>query len=247
MTPMETSTKAARVPMFTSSPSVTSGRKNASSPAATPVMIVILCGVRKVRWTRENQGGSRLSRLIAKATRLWPSTRIITTTGRPYEDRQRDDQPRCRERCRFEGRSRRGRGSQRLVGHEPRKDDGGQDVENRADRQGGQNADGQISLGIARLLGGGGHDVETYVGEENQRRRREDACYAVYGVYPQKARQEVHLELLPPRLRRRDEGGEVRRRYEEYPEANDEQRNEDFDRCDHRVELRAQLYPYDQN
>jgi hypothetical protein len=69
--------------MFTSSPSVTSGRKNASSPAATPVMIVILCGVRKVRWTCENQDGSRLSRLIAKATRLWPSTRIITTTVSP--------------------------------------------------------------------------------------------------------------------------------------------------------------------
>src|SRR5829696_7196817 len=166
---------------------------------------------------------------------------------KPDKDRQRDDQLRCREGRRFEGRSRRGRGSQRVVGHEPRKDDGGQDVEDRADRQGAQDADGQVSLGIARLFRGGGHDVETYVGEEDQRRRREDACYAVYGVYPQKARQEVHLELLPPRLRRRDEGGEVRRRYEEYPEANDEQRNEDFDRCDHRVELRAQLYPYDQN
>ena len=46
-------------------------------------MIVILCGVRKVRWTCENQGGSRWSLLIAKATRLWPSTRIMTTTVSP--------------------------------------------------------------------------------------------------------------------------------------------------------------------
>ena len=81
MTPIETSTKAASVPILTSAPSVTSGRKNARIAAATPVMIVILCGVRKVRWTRENQGGSRWSLLIAKATRLWPSTRIMTTVS----------------------------------------------------------------------------------------------------------------------------------------------------------------------
>jgi hypothetical protein len=46
-------------------------------------MIVIRCGVRKRGWTRENHSGSRLSRLIAKATRLWPSIRIITTTVSP--------------------------------------------------------------------------------------------------------------------------------------------------------------------
>src|SRR5829696_8064162 len=165
----------------------------------------------------------------------------------PYEDCERDDQPRRREGCRLQRRGRRGRGGQRIVGHESRKDDGGQDVENRADRQGAQDADGQVSLRIARLLGGGGHDVETYVGEEDQRRRREDARHAVYGVYPQKARQEVDLELLPSRLRRRDEGREVRGRYVEYSEAYDEQRNEDLDRRDYRVELRAQFYPYDQD
>ena len=47
------------------------------------MIIVILYGVRKLGWTWENHRGSRLSRLMAKATRLWPRIRIITTTVRP--------------------------------------------------------------------------------------------------------------------------------------------------------------------
>jgi len=71
------------VPMFTSSPSVVSGRKKARIEATTPVMIVILYGVRKVGWTPASHRGSRLSRLMAKATRLWPRIRIMTTTVSP--------------------------------------------------------------------------------------------------------------------------------------------------------------------
>ena len=56
---------------------------NARIAETIPVMIVILYGVRKRGWTRANHCGSRLSRLMAKATRLWPRIRIITTTVRP--------------------------------------------------------------------------------------------------------------------------------------------------------------------
>src|ERR687894_1714770 len=150
----------------------------------------------------------------------------------PDQDRERDDKLRRREGRHFEGRGCRGRCGQVLVGPEPCKDYGCQDVEDRADAQGAKDTDGYVPLGVARLLGGGGHDVEAYVGEEDQRRRREDAGYAVYGVYPEDARQEVHAEFLPPRLRRRDEGREVRRLYKEYPEAYDENRHEDLDRGD---------------
>ena len=69
--------------MFTSSPSVTRGSQKARIAEMTPVMIVIRYGVRKRVWTRENHSGSRLSRLMAKATRLWPRIRIITTTVSP--------------------------------------------------------------------------------------------------------------------------------------------------------------------
>src|SRR5918994_1278221 len=48
-------------------------------------------------------------------------------------------------------------------------------------------------------------------------------------------------------LRWRDEGREVRDLDEEYPEAYDEQRNEDLEPGDHLVELGAQSYPYYQD
>ena len=47
------------------------------------MIMVILYGVRKVGWTFENHRGRRLSRLMAKATRLWPRIRIMQTTVRP--------------------------------------------------------------------------------------------------------------------------------------------------------------------
>jgi hypothetical protein len=151
----------------------------------------------------------------------------------------------------LEGCGRRSRCGKRIVGHEPGKDYGCQDIENRADPQGSEDPDGHIPLGVAGLLGGGGDDVEADVGEEDQRCRREDACHAVYGVYPQKARQyerlKCRLRRCGRRLRWRDKGRKVRRLYEEYPEAYDKQRNEDLDRGDHLVELRTQFDTYDQD
>src|SRR5215212_11490937 len=169
----------------------------------------------------------------------------------PDEYRKGDDQLSGREGRHFEGRGRRGRCGQVLVWPEPGKDYGCQDIENGAYCQGSEDPDGHIPLGVAWLLSGGGDDVEADVGEEDQRRRCEDAGDAECGVYPQKTRQ---YERLKCRLRRRgrllrwrDEGREVRGLYEEYPEAYDEQRNEDLDPGDHLVELGAQSYAYDQD
>ena len=102
MTPMETNTKAARVPMFTSYPSVTSGRKNASSAATTPVMIVILCGVRKVRLTRANQGHSVPSH--REGHPALPEHQYHYHQREAYEDCERDDELRDLERCRLQRR-----------------------------------------------------------------------------------------------------------------------------------------------
>src|SRR5215203_4945802 len=251
ITPMETSTKAASVPMFTSSPRVTRGSQKARIPEMTPVMIVIRYGVRKRVWTRENHGGSRLSRLMAKGYPALAEDQDHHHHREPDEDGERDDELRGREGRRSEGRRRRGRGAQLGVRHEPGKDNGRQEVENRAYSQGSQDAYGHVPLGVAGLLRHGRHDVEAYEGEEDQRCPGEDAGDTVDRVYSEKGWEEKAVDGatvgLSRRLRRGDEGRKVINLDKPYPEADDEQRHEDLDARDHLVEHRAQFYPYDQN
>src|SRR5215212_1281384 len=169
----------------------------------------------------------------------------------PDEDRERDDELRGREGRRCEGRRRRRRGAQLGVRHEPGKDYGRQEVENRAYRQGSQDAYGHVPLGVAGLLRHGRHDVEAYEGEEDQRCPGEDAGDTVDRVYSEKGREEKAVDGatvgLSRRLRRGDEGRKVINLDKPYPEADDEQRHQDLDARDHLVEHRAQFYPYDQN
>ena len=83
ITPIDTSTKANSVPMLTSSASVFSGKKKVSAATATPVTSVVRYGVPKRSETAEKIGGSSRSRLMAKNTRLWPSSSTRTTEVSP--------------------------------------------------------------------------------------------------------------------------------------------------------------------
>ena len=57
--------------------------KPATIATTTPSSSVERYGVPKRGWTSEKNRGSSPSRLIAKKTRLWPSSRIMQTEVRP--------------------------------------------------------------------------------------------------------------------------------------------------------------------
>ena len=59
---------------------------------------------------------------------------------------------------------------------------GEQHVENGAEDERTENADGHVALGISRFLGGGRDRIETDVGEEDDAGRAEDAKDSAIGV-----------------------------------------------------------------
>ncbi len=70
---MQTRMNANSVPMFVRS-TISSMLVNiAQTPTATPVRIVVTCGVRKRGCTLAKLGGSSPSRAIEKKIRGWPS------------------------------------------------------------------------------------------------------------------------------------------------------------------------------
>ncbi len=83
ITLIATMTNANSVPMFTSSASSLRLVKPATIAMITPSRMVGRYGVRNFGWTREKKRGSSPSRLIAKNTRVWPSSRIMHTVVRP--------------------------------------------------------------------------------------------------------------------------------------------------------------------
>ena len=68
---------------------------------------------------------------------------------------------------------------QRGVGNDTRKQAGNQDVQNRANNQGTQNADGHIPLGVLGFLRGRRNRVKSDIGEEDDRRPARDSRPAV--------------------------------------------------------------------
>lgn len=83
ITPRATTTKANSVPMFTSVASSLMLVKPATTAMMTPSRMVGRYGVRNFGWVTEKNRGSRPSRLIAKNTRVCPSSRIMQTVVRP--------------------------------------------------------------------------------------------------------------------------------------------------------------------
>src|SRR3546814_13231028 len=73
ITAIDTAAKAKSVPEFEIFASCPTGKKAANSATATPVMIVITCGVLNFGWIFEKAAGSRPSRLITKKMRDWPT------------------------------------------------------------------------------------------------------------------------------------------------------------------------------
>src|SRR4029453_10087880 len=83
ITPIDTSTKANRVPMLTMSARVDRGTKVAMRATTTPAISEITQGVPYRGWTLDSQPGSSRSRLMANRTRLWPSIRMRMTVVSP--------------------------------------------------------------------------------------------------------------------------------------------------------------------
>ena len=71
MTAAQTITKAKSVPMLVISPRTWIGVKPATIATITPVMIVVMYGVRNFGCTLLTPGGSSWSRLIEKKMRGW--------------------------------------------------------------------------------------------------------------------------------------------------------------------------------
>src|SRR5688572_3502322 len=86
MTAKQTTTKANSVPMLVISPSTWIGVNPATIETMTPVMIVVMYGVRYLGWTLLTAAGSNWSRLMAKKMRGWlismtSSTLVIPATA----------------------------------------------------------------------------------------------------------------------------------------------------------------------
>ena len=74
---------------------------------------------------------------------------------------------------------RRGIVDERLPGNQPGQHDDHADVQQRADDQRGNDADGQIALRVFAFFGGGGDGIESDVGEEDDRAAGQNAGPAV--------------------------------------------------------------------
>ena len=73
MTPMETRTKAKRVPMLERSARVPMSKRPEGMATTIPATQVEKAGVRKTGWTELKILGSRPSRDMENQTRDWPS------------------------------------------------------------------------------------------------------------------------------------------------------------------------------
>ncbi len=83
ITPRATTTNAKSVPMFTRVASSLMLVKPATTAMITPSRMVGRYGVPNRGCVLEKNRGSSPSRLIAKNTRVWPSSRIMQTVVRP--------------------------------------------------------------------------------------------------------------------------------------------------------------------
>src|SRR5688572_15526751 len=86
MTAAHTMTNANSVPILVISPTTWIGVKPAKTATMTPVMMVVMYGVRYLGWTLLTAAGKRPSRLIAKKMRGWlmsmtRSTLVIPATA----------------------------------------------------------------------------------------------------------------------------------------------------------------------
>ena len=148
--PRETSTKVASVPMLTSSPGVVRGSDKAKIEATMPVMITD--PVRGAE-ARVHPRQTRREQVAPAHGEGQPALAEDHHHPRqPDEERQRVHERRRREGRLGERRGRRGRGREPFVGLEPGEHHGRQDVEAGADPERGEDADGDVLLGIVRLL-----------------------------------------------------------------------------------------------
>ena len=188
MTPSETRTKAKSVPMLERSARVPMSKRPEGMATTKPATQVEKAGVRKSGWTLEKTLGSRPSRDMENHTRDWPSLIDEDRGDHAHDARREDDQadpveldpPPCRMREFFEGiDDGRGIAHHRLPGHEAGEADGDGDVKDGADDERGDDADGQVALRVAALLGRGGDGIEANVGEEDDGAAGEHARPAV--------------------------------------------------------------------
>ena len=175
---MATSTNANSVPMLTSSASSVSGTKVEISATTTPVRIVVRNGVPN-RGTDLGEG--RRQQPVAAHREEDPA---LTE----HQDHHHGGQP--------DQRPDRDHGGEAWVTHRPERlgercvdldvgvldhaghDQRDRDVQDGADRERGEDADGHVALRVLGLLRRGRDDVEADVGEEHQGRAGEDPADA---------------------------------------------------------------------
>ena len=177
---MQTSTNAKSVPMFVSSTKTSRFAKADSRATATPIQIVVTCGVLYLGWIFAKDWGSRPSRAIEKKMRGLAVLEDEEHGGRRDDGAEGHDARGPVHAEQREGLGQRLRRAADLLDrHHARQHERRRDVEDRADRERPDHADGHVLLRVPALLGGGRDGVESDVGEEDERRAGPDARQAV--------------------------------------------------------------------
>ena len=164
--------------MFTISSRTPIGVTPATTATITVTRIEMTHGVRNFGWTLASPIGRSASRDIAKMIRVAPIISVRTTVVRPATAPAEMSVAIQSAPWNTNALARAAAGSRLLVGHHPGHDQGDRAVEDRADRERGDDADGQVALRVLGLLGRRRDDVEADVREEDERRAREDAADA---------------------------------------------------------------------
>ncbi len=196
-TAAETTTNANRVPMLTRSARNSSGASAAAAATTDPHQDRRLPrGLEsRVDGGEEPLGQQPVAGHRQQDPRL-AQVAHQQRAGHPGEDAQRDQAARERQALGVQRRGQRCGDVDLAIGHHPGQDGRDRDVEHRADRQGPQDADGQVALRPPGLLGVRRDRVEADVGEEDPARPLGHAAPAVFFV-------QERLPVLGRRRRRR--------------------------------------------
>ena len=220
-TAAQTITNASSVPMFTSSARMRSGRNAPMAATHTPVRMVDFHGVRNRSWTApKNPVGSKPSRAMARKIRGWLSIITSSTEVIPATAPTRNQELRPGQADLAEGVRNRRVDVDLVVGDHAGEHGGDGDVENGAEHQRGDDADGHVARRIAGLLGVGRDRIEADVGEEDDRGAGQHADRFAAG--PGLAEHGVAEEAEPAQAERR-EGMPVGRIHVERADADHEE------------------------
>ena len=165
-------TKASNVPMLTSSPRMPIGISDAKIATKMPTVMLVIQGVRKRGCTAPAQLGQKAVARHGEEHAGLPQQHDQHHAAQAGNRAELHEDAAPAHAGVIDADGHRIGDVQCGVRHNAGEKAGNENIEDGADHQRTENADGHIPLRIFRFLRGGGNRVESDVGEENDRRLR---------------------------------------------------------------------------